>query len=570
MELRILPLIAIGGLAIIFCLPHVAYSDFISNESYLIQGTGFVANSQNIFDSTFNIQITAGSQSGSSILSTLQNSQVIINGDNYLNTGNWNATLLRGGKFLLLQGNAQDQHGNTIQLNLFGRQMQISQNGFVYSISGKITNSSETLKVIYSAEATMTAAPSPVSTPAPAPTPVPTPQPTQSTIPPNAVQINILPSSSKPSIGPYFSPATISVSAGTTIVWTNNDNVPHRIESGVASAVALNGSMPAFTADGMIDSGMIAPGKSFQYTITNFNSKALLSTAEAQYMNLHQQQTLGDITFFDPNYTWMIGVISPASSATNQTQTVQVNILAGASNATSNLYLSPSSIRVASGTTIVWKNNDSVPHEILSGQLQVTTVGGKGISTPRTPAFVPDGMINSGNIYPGQTFQYTITGTGFFSYYDPTNTWLNGNILVVSNLTQQAPVQISILAGSSLPQGSASQQNQNYVNGYYSPDQVEIAPGTTIIWTNNDSIAHSIWSGTATLNPTNPYIPDGKIKSGPIAPGKTFQVTINDTGMTRFYDPSYTWMNGIVISLPDVQNHILNNNIPSNVNPAQP
>lgn len=563
MASRFLPLMAITGLLIIFCLPHNAYSDFTSNSNYLIQATGFVASTQNILNSRLDIQITAGAQSGSSILSTLDNSLVTINGDNYLNTGNWTATLLRDGKFLLLQGNAQDQHGNTIQINLFGRQIVSNQNGFVYSVTGKITNSSETFRVIYSAKATV------VGTTAPISTTTPTSQTTstqQNTIPPNAVRISIVHGASNSNNQLFFSPSVVSVIPGTTIVWTNNDNVPHRIESGVASAITLNASRPAiFTSDGMINSSIIAPGQSFQYTITNFNYKTYLNAAAAQYLNLPQEQTSGDITFFDPTYTWMVGVISPASSQTsNQTQTVQINILQGASTATSNQnqYLTPSSVQVTPGSIIVWKNDDSVPHEILSGQSQGIGGGGAGIST-RPPLFSPDGRIDTGVIAPGQTFQYTVTGTGIFSFYDSSNTWLNGNIISVSQITQSPPVQVSILPGSSSSQGSASQQNQNYMNGYYSPDQIQISPGTTIIWKNNDNVAHSIWSGTATLSTVNPYVPDGKIKSGPIAPGQTFQVTINDTGMTRFYDPSYTWMNGIIISFPSVQNHVLNNNTPT-------
>ncbi|MGI0046687.1 MAG: cupredoxin domain-containing protein [Nitrosotalea sp.] len=559
MASRFLPLMAITGLLIIFCLPHNAYSDFTSNNNYLIQATGFVASTQNILDSTLDIQINAGAQSGSSILSKLDNSLVTINGDNYLNTGNWTTTLLRDGKFLLLQGNAQDQHGNTIQINLFGRQIESNQNGFVYSVSGKITNSSESFRVIYSAKAIMTGTSTPISTQ------TPTSQTTtqQNPIPPNAVRISIAPGASNINSRLYFSPSVVSIAPGTTIVWTNNDNVPHRIMSGAVSAIAVNASRLAYTADGMIDSGIIAPGQSFQYMITNFNSKAYLNAAAAQYLNLPQEQTSGDITFFDPNYAWMVGVISPTSAQTsNQTQTVQVNILQGASTATSNQYLSPSSVQVTPGSIIVWKNNDSVPHEILSGQSQLITTGGGGASTIRAPGFSPDGRIDTGMIAPGQTFQYTVTGMGVFSFYDSSNTWLNGNIISVSQIIQSPPVQVNILSGSSLAQGSASQQNQNYVNGYYSPDQIQISPGTTIIWKNNDNVAHSIWSGTATLSQVNPYVPDGKIKSGPIASGQTFQVTINDTGMIRFYDPSYTWMNGIIVSFPSVQSHVLNKNTP--------
>lgn len=554
MAYRFLPLMAIAGLLIMFCLPHNAYSDFSSNNKYLIQATGFVAGTQDVLDSTFDIQLTTGTQSGTSILSTLDNSLVTISGDSYLNTGNWTVTLLRDGKYLLLQGNAIDQRGNTLQLNLFGRQIDSTQNGIVYSITGKITGS-ETFRVIYSAKATIAG---------PSTTQTPTSQ-TQQNQPTNVVRINIVAGASNINNQLFFSPSVVSVSTGTTIIWTNNDSVPHQIMSGVASATGVNGSAPKLAPDGMINSGIIAPGKSFQYTITNFNSKTYLSPAAAQYLNLPQGQTSEGITFFDPTYTWMLGVISPSSVSTTPTMTTQINILQGAATATNTLFLSPSSVQITPGSTVVWKNNDSVAHRILSGQSKLVTTGNTKGLTVTAPSFTPDGRIDSGVIAPGQTFQYTISGLGVFSFYDPSNTWINGNIISVSQISKTPPVQVSILPGSSLPQGSASQQNQNFVNGYYSPDQIQISPGTTIIWTNNDSIAHSIFSGTATFSTTNPYVPDGKIKSGMIAPGQTFQVTINDTGMIRFYDPSYTWMNGIIVSLPSTQNHVYNNAPPSNL-----
>ena len=555
MRSSVLSLIAITGFLVILCFPSNAYSDFVSSDAYLIQATGFVAGTQNILDSTFDIQLTAGTQSGSSILSTLDNGIVTINGDNYLNSGNWTTTLLRDGKFLLLKGNAQDQNGNTIQINLFGRQIQSNQNGVVYSITGKIIGS-ETFRVIYSAKiiAAGTYTP-PVTSPTSQTTPTPQQNQTQS----NVVRISIVSGASNPTNQLFFSPSVTTVAPGTTIIWTNNDNVPHTIMSGVASVNGGNASAPTFTSDGMINSGTIAPGKSFQYTITSFNPKAYLSASAAQYLNLPADQTTGDITFFDPNYTWMIGVISPMSVST-QTQTVQINILPGASTATTNQYISPSSVQVTPGSTIVWVNQDSVAHRILSGQQQSTTFGTTGKPILTAPAFNPDGHIDTGTIAPGQSVKITVSGTGQFAFYDPSNTWLNGNILSVSQIPSSSipPVQVSILPGSSTAQGSSSQQNQNYVNGYYSPDQIQIVPGTTIIWTNNDSIAHSIWSGTATYRPINPYVPDGKIKSGSITPGQTFQVTINDTGITRFYDPSYTWMNGMIVSLPSTQTHTLN------------
>ena len=233
--------------------------------------------------------------------------------------------------------------------------------------------------------------------------------------------------------------------------------------------------------------------------------------------------------------------------------TTQISILPGASTMKTGQVLSPPSVQITPGTTIVWKNNDSVPHRLLSGILSTTTQGQGGSANPTTiaPSFQPDGQIDSGTIVPGQIFQYTMSRIGTITFYDPSYTWINGVISSISQTsTQSKPIQISIQPGSYQPQGSASQQNQLYTNHYYLPTDLKITPGTTIIWTNNDTVSHRVLSGTSTQKQNNPFTPDGKIDSGVLVPGQTFQFTINGVGIIRFYDPSYTWMNGVIVSIP--------------------
>src|SRR5260370_35805889 len=96
--------------------------------------------------------------------------------------------------------------------------------------------------------------------------------------------------------------------------------------------------------------------------------------------------------------------------------------------------LSPPSIQITPDNTIVWTNNDSVPHTLLSGILSTTTQGQKGSAnpTPIAPSFQPDGQIKSGTILPGQTFQYTMNRIGTITFYDPSYTWINGVISSIS------------------------------------------------------------------------------------------------------------------------------------------
>lgn len=110
-------------------------------------------------------------------------------------------------------------------------------------------------------------------------------------------------------------------------------------------------------------------------------------------------------------------------------------------------------------------------------------------------------------------------------------------------------VNVSILSGSSKIQGDAKQQQYGVqYNRYYEPPNLKITSGTTIIWTNNDSVPHRVVSGVSTQVVGKPFEPDGKFDSGDIQPGQTFKLTINQTGIIRFGDPTYYWMEGLIVS----------------------
>ena len=542
-------LMLIAGLTI-FCLPN-AYSDFTQNSKYLVQASGYLSGNQSIFDSTLALQLTAGSTSGSTIQTTLDNGLVTIVGTHYLNSGTWQTSILRDGKYFIIQGDAQDQNGNVVHLNLFGRIINSNQDGSVYSVTGKITGS-ETMKVSYSAK--IISANAVTTKPTTIPTTIPTtPTPQTSS---NQVSVSIVYGGYNINNQVHFTPASLQVATGTTIVWTNNDSVPHRILSGTAKAIPADGSTPSFTADGKIDSGIIAPGQSFSYTIKEFDRTKILDSKIAQRYNIPPEQTLGDITFFDPTYPFMIGVISPLVPPPSGSGIVQMSIAQGASDPNNGQFLSPTNILIAAGQTVEFVNNDSVPHQLQSGKTIVNTYGGaKGPTPAKQLQFTADGLLDTGIIAPGQHFRVTVTKTGTIQIFDPSFTWINGVVVSASTAPSSTitPIQISIALGSSLPKGTATQQTFNQYNSYYYPDTIQIVPGTPIIWVNNDSIEHTILSGVSTQKNDNPFTPDGIIASGKIAPGQTFSVIINGTGIIRFYDPQYTWMNGVIISQPPTQ-----------------
>jgi len=53
-----------------------------------------------------------------------------------------------------------------------------------------------------------------------------------------------------------FNPATVTISAGSTVTWVNQDGVPHNIINDASSPMSFN-------------SGVLAQGKGFSYTFTD-------------------------------------------------------------------------------------------------------------------------------------------------------------------------------------------------------------------------------------------------------------------------------------------------------------
>jgi len=94
--------------------------------------------------------------------------------------------------------------------------------------------------------------------------------------------------------------------------------------------------------------------------------------------------------------------------------------------------------------------------------------------------------------------------------------------------------------------------------GYFSQDRITIEPGTTITIANDDDVSHSIVSGKENYGDRhNPFTADGRISTAEILPGESLDITFDEMGFYRLYDPTYPWMKIIVYSFPDVDSLIL-------------
>lgn len=69
----------------------------------------------------------------------------------------------------------------------------------------------------------------------------------------------------------------------------------------------------------------------------------------------------------------------------------------------------PETVEVSAGDTVTWVNEEaSSPHTVTSGEVEQ---GSGGVTAN------PDGTFDSGNLSPGDTFEFTFDEPGTFAYY---------------------------------------------------------------------------------------------------------------------------------------------------------
>ena len=92
---------------------------------------------------------------------------------------------------------------------------------------------------------------------------------------------------------------------------------------------------------------------------------------------------------------------------------------------------------------------------------------------------------------------------------------------------------------------------------YFSQDRITIEPGTTITFFNEDDVSHSIISGRDHQDRYVTFTPDGRIATAEILPGESIDVTFDEMGFYRLYDPTYPWMKIIAYVFPDTDSDII-------------
>ncbi|MCV0392981.1 MAG: hypothetical protein K5790_06780 [Nitrosopumilus sp.] len=108
---------------------------------------------------------------------------------------------------------------------------------------------------------------------------------------------------------------------------------------------------------------------------------------------------------------------------------------------------------------------------------------------------------------------------------------------VMKEITASVPVTydgvISIPDGSGIP--GCDETNECYL-----PSHVVVSAGEEITWSNDDTAAHTVTSGTPADGA------DGKFDSSLFMAGGTFSVTLDEAGDYPYFCMVHPWMTGVI------------------------
>jgi plastocyanin len=209
--------------------------------------------------------------------------------------------------------------------------------------------------------ATPTTAPT-TAPPTPTPSPSPTPQPT---LPVTVVQMVENPP------GHYlFQPSSITITAGTVVVWIDNSDAPHTVTSDSGAPSAFNTTQN------------VTQGKTFAL---QFNQAGTYH----YHCNIHPTTMKAVIT------------VNPGSTTASAPATMPVSssVVQMVENPPGHYLFKPASISIKAGTVVVWIDNSDAPHTVTSD------------------SGAPSAFNTTQNVTQGKTFALQFNQAGTYHYH---------------------------------------------------------------------------------------------------------------------------------------------------------
>jgi len=262
--------------------------DVEEDQAYLLEGSGFAVTEDVIKNSQIDFLINLDRKVGSTTKLVVEDGFVTL-GDMEFNVADITGSVLRDGHFIRLAGTADDSLGNQVSLSAFGRLIEDSEEGSVYSFTGRLSEGIFSNKIILTTKITQITSNIPTITTLGEPTPT-----LEEQIEEKEIVVRISPGSSSqgfdldyisarpaateatfeqgddPTRARYLYPNRLTITPGTTLTFQNDDTVSHSIVSAKRDTNARGiGHDFRMFADGRVATGEIPPGESRSVTITD-------------------------------------------------------------------------------------------------------------------------------------------------------------------------------------------------------------------------------------------------------------------------------------------------------------
>lgn len=198
-------------------------------------------------------------------------------------------------------------------------------------------------------------------------------------------------------------------------------------------------------------------------------------------------------------------------------QQLAVPALAASATVTISTGLSPRTLTITPGTTVIWRNADDDRHRMRSR-------GG--------PA-----EFDSGNLDPGASFRLTFTLAGTYAYLDDRNREASaywGTIVVSSRTTSTATPSVGGSGGTSSQPAGGGTSLVRVANRAFVPSTLTVVAGTTVRWRNDDDRQHTISST------------DRLFDSGGLSSGGSWSRTFATPGTFRYLCQIHPEMRGTI------------------------
>ena len=282
-----------------------AHAVIAPNDSFLTQGSGYLASDKAIKTLSLVMILETETQVGSGINIQINNGLVDIDEETYVITSVSSATSLREGKYIRISAMAESINNNAdkITITTLGRLVQNSEQGSIYTFTGRIMEKNTEYKIIYTAQLSDSSTNTLI--------------PQQLDSDSDSIVVRILQGASNSALSDsyisktssqlagYFSADRLTITPGTSVTFVNDDDVSHTLVSGTGlSGTRASGELVVcaqedqvisgssysqnncdFTLDGRLNSGVIEPGASWNAT---FEERGFYRLIDIKYpwMNL--------------------------------------------------------------------------------------------------------------------------------------------------------------------------------------------------------------------------------------------------------------------------------------------